>query len=179
MENITNSFINDRRYNYYSKFLYILVENKDDSIKTDKYVNNNISKQWKGSKGSTCAKMLLCFIETKETPDDFFPILDHDLEHIHSLSKKDELTTASTVYNFGNLTLLESKNSKNGHKGNRSIQDDAFSKKRIQYKDSSHKLTRDVALEEEFTEEKISNRTEKLFKLLNKHTDYNKLPVTS
>ena len=47
--------------------------------------------------------------------------------------------------NIGNLTLIEGKNSDNGHKGNSSLGSKSYVKKKKSYEQSSSKVTRNVA----------------------------------
>ena len=76
------------------------------------------------------------------------------------------------IYKLGNLTIFEANNSKNGHKGNRSVKDGLFAIKRIQYKESSHKITRRIAEFTDFGENEIRNRRVSLFEELNVCTNY-------
>jgi uncharacterized protein with ParB-like and HNH nuclease domain len=168
---LTNSYIANNNINYYESFLKILQKHKDISIDNENYIKNNTIKEWKHSSG-TLAKMLLVFLETTVTPDDYYPHLEHDLEHIYPENKKNSLSTPNIIYKLGNLTILESKNSKNGHKGNRSIKDKPFSIKKEQYKESCHKITRDLDKYTNFEITEIEKRTNDLFIQLNKNTDY-------
>ena len=167
----SNKIIANPSYDYLDEIIKVLHKNKDVSISYDNYVKNNIEKDWTKSSG-TSAKMLLLFYETTETTDDNFPILDHDLEHIYPINKKNALQSPDNVYKLGNLTLLEAKNSQNGHQGNRSIQDKNFDKKKKSYKDSIHKITRDLCKFDRFEEDSIIKRTQMLFNRLNDITDY-------
>ena len=75
--------------------------------------------------------------------------------------------------NIGNLTLLEGKNSDNGHKGNSSLGPKTYDKKIASYKGSSCKITRDVAETfGSFTELTIIERNKQIISLLNKYTNY-------
>ena len=168
---LTNSYIKNNEINYYDELSKILKKNKDISVNNENYIKNNINKEWKYSNG-TQAKMLLYYLETYEQPDDYKPNLDHDLEHIYPENKKNSLSMPNTIYYFGNLTILESKNSKNGQKGNRSIKDKNFEIKKEQYIKSIHKITRDIIKYESFDIDSINNRTEELFNKLNYLTDY-------
>lgn len=169
--NICNKYIKDNTYNYYSIVLNLLVEQMNLSISKNNYVNNNIIKEWKNSRG-TLSKMLLYFYETSNCNDDEYPCLDHDLEHIIPQNKKNSLKSPNNIYKLGNLTILESKNSENNHKGNRSIKDSSFIEKKKQYKNSSHRITRELSDNEDFNEDLIIVRTEKLFKELEKLTNF-------
>ena len=50
----------------------------------------------------------------------------------------------SNIFHIGNLTLIEGKNSDNGHKGNSSLGSKTYDKKKISYKGSGCKITRDI-----------------------------------
>jgi len=168
---LTNKYINDNTIDYYSAFLQILQKHKDISINDENYIKNNIIKECKHS-SVTLAKMLLYFLETTITPDDYFPNLEHDLEHIYPENKKNNLLSPNIIYRLGNLTILESKNSKNGHKGNRSVKDKPFSSKKEQYKESCHKITRELYKYKNFEIDEILQRTNDLFEQLNIKTNY-------
>jgi len=169
---ISNKFIKNNTYDYYNEITNLLQKEKDDRISSENYVKNHINKEWKGTHASK-AKMLLYFMQTKINTNDNLPILTHDLEHIHSDNKKNDLKVFSNVYKFGNLTLLEPTKSENGHKGNRSIKDSDYNIKKPEYKGSSHSITRDIYEEyNDFTEDSIINRTQKLFEKLNDLTNY-------
>ena len=75
--------------------------------------------------------------------------------------------------NIGNLTLIEGKNSVNGHKGNSSLGSKKYDKKIISYKGSSCKITRNISSYFTcFTEEQIIKRNNEITELLNKYTNY-------
>jgi hypothetical protein len=115
--------------------------------------------------------MLLYFYETKITNNDHFPNLQHDLEHIIPESKKDTLLK-NHIYKLGNLTILESKNSDNGHIGNRGIKDSGFDLKKEQYKNSTNKITRELYNFDKFNEKEIDDRTVELLSKLYDFTNY-------
>jgi len=172
---ISNKVIKNKNYDYYIEILNLLKKEKDERIEIENYIENNIYKEWKGTHASK-AKMLLFFMQTKINTDDNLPNLGHDLEHIHSENKKNDLKTYSMVYRLGNLTILEPTKSENGHRGNRSIKDSMFNIKKNDYKGSSNSITRDISCEYEvyndFTQDCIIDRTYKLFKKLNDLTNY-------
>ena len=75
--------------------------------------------------------------------------------------------------NIGNLTLIEGKNSDNGHKGNSSLGSKSYVKKKKSYEQSSSKVTRNVAEKYETFEEKdIINRNIYIISELNRYTNY-------
>jgi hypothetical protein len=75
--------------------------------------------------------------------------------------------------NIGNLTLIEGKNSDNGHKGNSSLGSKTYDKKIESYKGSSCKITRDIPEKfKSFTESEIIQRNREIISLLNNYTNY-------
>ena len=168
---IINNIIKDNKYNYYDEFEKLLQDQKDELINTkEKYIDKNKKQVWKYT-SRTHAKMLLYFYETNITNDDYFPNLDHDLEHIIPESKKD-LELLKSIYKLGNLTILESKNSINGHIGNRGIKDGDFYFKKEQYKNSTNKITRELYKFDNFTITEIDYRTKELLTKLYDFTNY-------
>lgn len=167
---LSNSYISNSNTDYHALCLKILQKHKDISVNDDNYVANNINVDWKRNTG--LAKLLLYYLETSLTNDDYKPSLTHDLEHIFPENKKNDLSTPNIIYKLGNLTIFEAKNSNNGHKGNRSIKDNTFAIKKIQYKESSHKITRRLAELADFGANEIHERSVNLFKELNAYTNY-------
>lgn len=168
---ISNNVINDPKYNYYEEILKILKKNKNISINKDNYLKSNNDKEWKHSL-SIYAKMLLYFLETKLKNDNSVIHMDDDLEHIYPEKNKNKLEKPNLIYKLGNLTILEGKNSVNGHKGNRSIKDKDFGLKKKQYENSEYRITRNICKYENFDIKTIEDRTIELFELLEKYTDY-------
>ena len=83
------------------------------------------------------------------------------------------MANQSLMNNIGNLTLIEGKNSDNGHKGNSSLGCKLYDKKKKSYADSSSKITRDIAEKYEIFEEKnIIERNKFIIIQLNKFTNY-------
>lgn len=75
--------------------------------------------------------------------------------------------------NIGNLTLIEGKNSDNGHKGNSSLGSKTYDKKISSYKKSSCMITREIAEDfETFSEDVIITRNTKIINSLNEYTNY-------
>ena len=70
---------------------------------------------------STNATHLLLFYETCINTDLQTVSLEYTLEHIYCQKEKANLSNQSLMNNIGNLTLIEGKNSDNGHKGNSSL----------------------------------------------------------
>ena len=166
---ISNEYLNDKNFDYYSNLKLCLQHTKDELIKDDNY-KTQLSKM---SFKSTNATYLLLFIETCINTDLHTVPLDYTLEHIFSQKHKDELNDCNLMNNIGNLTLLEGKNSQNGIKGNSSLGAKSFENKRTHYKDSSSKLTRDIYDKfKKFNENTIKNRSKCLIELIHKYTDY-------
>lgn len=167
---LTNKVLNDPSVNYYKEALIILNKNKKEEITGEMYINNNITKSWTEI---TKIKTVLSFLETSIQNDSYELSLNTvDLEHIHP-QKNHGLINPQLIHYLGNLTLYESKNSQNGHKGNRSLKDNRYIIKKTHYKDSIYKITRSIADNyPEFNEEDIKTRTNEFFQLLHKYTDY-------
>jgi hypothetical protein len=116
---------------------------------------------------------LLYFYEMHKTTNLHTLDLAYTLEHIYPQSKLKELKDKTNNNKIGNLTLLEGSNSKNGHKGNFSLQDKEYIKKKDSYKKSSSIVTASIPQEyNTFTEATISKRTKVIAKELNKFTNY-------
>ena len=72
--------------------------------------------------------------------------------------------------NIGNLTLIEGKNSENGHKGNCSLGSKSYHKKKDSYKKSSCKITNKIYDHfNDFDEYHIKERNTIIVELLNKY----------
>lgn len=100
--------MNDSTYDYYSKILDVLQKEKHPSIHIDNYITQSQDYNWNSQ--TDVAKMILYFIETSQTPDDYLPNLtSYDLEHIWPKSKIKSLSTTVNLHLLGNLTLLEGK----------------------------------------------------------------------
>ena len=156
-------------YDYYIDIENCLVKNKDDSIKNDNYLRSMKDMNFR----STNATYLLLFLETCINSDLQQVSLEYTLEHIYCQKDKGKLCNQSLMDNIGNLTLIEGKNSANGHKGNSSLGSKQYDKKLISYKNSSSMITRNIAQDfETFTEETIIERNNQIRELLNEHTNY-------
>ena len=166
---IVNEFLIDKTFDYFEEINKCLQKNKDSLINNDNYISSlttiNI--------GITNATHLLLYLETKITTDLNNVSLDYSLEHIFSQKDKEKLKDQSLMNNIGNLTLLEKKNSKNGHRGNSSLGAKNYTIKRAAYEGSSSHITRTIAKKHEtFSEEDIKKRNKYIVELLNKHTNY-------
>ena len=161
----------DDTFDYYREIELCLQKNLDNSISLENYENTLTGLGFK----STNATHLLLFIETCENTDIVSVPLNYTLEHIFPQKNKDKLSNPSLIHRIGNLTLLEGKNSENGHKGNSSAGcKDHLTKVNSSYKDSSCKITRSIAFDYStvFVEEEITTRSKQLAQLMNKYTLY-------
>ena len=166
---ITNKFLKDTDFNYFNAIENCLKKNKDDQLNDEDYIRSLTSMNFK----STNAIYLLLFLETVTTTDLNNVSLEYTLEHIYCQKNKGNLSDQSLMNNIGNLTLIEGKNSNNGHKGNSSLGSKDYSKKIESYMGSSSSITRTIAKTYKiFTEETICERNKIIVELLNKHTNY-------
>tara|TARA_B100001996_G_scaffold282897_1_gene223205 strand:+ start:100 stop:1893 length:1794 start_codon:yes stop_codon:yes gene_type:complete len=167
--NITNKLLKNEKYDYYKDFEELFSKNKDDSIKDENYLRTMKTMNFK----STNATHLLLFLETCINTDLQTVSLEYTLEHIVPQKDKSSLTDQSLMDNIGNLTLIEGKNSENGHKGNSSLGSKKYEIKKESYKGSSCMITRNIADNyNTFTENDINTRSCEIVNLLNIHTDY-------
>ena len=166
---ITNEVLKNPDYDYFKDIEECLVKNKDDTISDENYARNMKDMNFK----STNPTYLLMFLETCMNTDLQIVSLEYTLEHIYCQNDKLKLHNPSLMDNIGNLTLIEGKNSNNGHKGNSSLGSKNYDKKVISYKGSSSIITRNIPDNyETFTEETIIKRSNEMSELLNIHTMY-------
>ena len=166
---ITNEVLKNTDYDYYKDIEECLVKNKDDSVSGKNYLRTMKDMNFK----STNATHLLMFLETCMNTDLQHVSLDYTLEHIYCQKLKSTLSNQSLMDNIGNLTLIEGKNSDNGHKGNSSLGSKTYDKKLSSYEGSSCMITRMIASSyTSFTEETISTRSNQVIELLNEYTNY-------
>ena len=166
---ITNVVLKNKDYKYYDDIDICLKKNKDNSINKDNYAQSLNEMNFK----STNATHLLLFLETCINTDIHSVSLDFTLEHIFCQKNKAKLKDQSLMDNIGNLTLIEGKNSGNGHKGNSSLGSKPYDKKKKSYSESSSKTTRDISDNfKYFDEAQIKIRGIKIANLLNKFTNY-------
>ena len=166
---ITNELLKDVDYNYYKEITDCLIKNKDISINDENYSRELNIMNFK----STNATHLLLFYETCINTDLHKVPLEYTLEHIYCQKDKANLSNQSLMNNIGNLTLIEGKNSDNGHKGNSSLGSKSYVKKKKSYEESSSKITRNIAeTYETFEEKNIIERNEYVISDLNKNTNY-------
>lgn len=166
---ITNKVLENPGYNYFDDFHALLVKHKDISINEENYLKVMKTMTFDSIK----ATQILMFLETCINTDSHTVALDLTVEHIYSQKNKENLLNKSLLHNIGNLTLVEKKNSSNGHKGNCSMGSKPYNEKITSYQGSSSMITRTVASTfASFTEETIVTRNKEIIKLLNKHTNY-------
>jgi hypothetical protein len=166
---ITNARLKDNDFNYYPEIELCLKKNKDNSISDENYLRELSRMNF----NSTNATHLLLFYETYINPDLHTVPLEYTLEHIYSQKDKATLVDQSLMNNIGNLTLLEGKNSLNGHKGNSSIGCKSYGNKHKSYAESSSKITRNIAENYKTFEEKdIIERNKFISIKLNEFTNY-------
>ena len=166
---ITNKVIKNSNYDYYKEINTCLVNNKNLNINDESYIQALQNMTFT----PTNATSLLLFYETCINTDIHQVPLEYTLEHIHCQSKKDKLKNETLINNIGNLTLIEGKNSKNGHKGNSSLGCKEYIKKKSSYQNSSAQISRNLAKEYETFEEKdIISRSIQIISELNKYTNY-------
>ena len=167
---ICNEVIDNPSYDYFTDIKNVLITNTHDSVNIDNYVLSNKDILWK----HTRATYLLYFYETCRNTESHIVPLDLTLEHIIPQKAKEPIINSKNIDKIGNLTLLEGKNSdKIGHKGNSSIQNKLYKDKLNSYKESSVKVTRELAvLHNAFSESTIQERSIELLNQLNENTSY-------
>jgi hypothetical protein len=166
---ITNEFLKDIHYDYYKEITDCLRKNKDIAINDENYLRDLSRMNF----NSTNATHLLLFYETCINTDLHTVSLEYTLEHIYCQKEKSNLLNQSLINNIGNLTLIEGKNSDNGHKGNSSLGSKSYVKKKKSYDESSSKVTRNIAEKyETFEEKNIIERSIFIISELNKYTNY-------
>lgn len=166
---IINELLKDIQYDYYKEITDCLRKNKDISINDENYLRELSRMNFK----STNATHLLLFYETCISTDLHIVPLEYTLEHIYCQKEKANLLNQSLMNNIGNLTLIEGKNSDNGHKGNSSLGCKSYIKKKKSYENSSSKVTRNIAEKyETFDEKNIIERNKCIINDLNIYTNY-------
>jgi hypothetical protein len=168
--NIANAVINNKEYDYLTKLKKCFNDNNTDTLSEDNYELSLLNKRYKNND----AKPLLLFLETETVTDISIVPLNYDLEHIHPKSIVNDEITNEEICMIGNHTLLESKNSSNGHTGNKGLGNTSYENKCLSYSDSNCKLTNKIVNEYKiFGKNEILHRTKKIAALLNKLTLYN------
>jgi hypothetical protein len=166
---ITNELLKNIDYDYYTEIRECLSKNKDIAINDQNYLRELSRMNFK----STNATHLLLFYETCLNTDLHTVPLEYTLEHIYCQKEKANLLNHSLMNNIGNLTLIEGKNSDNGHKGNSSLGCKSYIKKKKSYEESSSKITRNIAeCYDTFEEKNIIERNERIISDLNTYTNY-------
>ena len=166
---ISDEVLKDIGYDYYKEITDCLSKYKNNNINDENYLRELSIMNFK----STNATHLLIFLETCINTDLHTVPLEYTLEHIYCQKEKATLVNPSLMNNIGNLTLLEGKNSVNGHKGNSSIGCKSYGNKKKSYEESNSKVTRDIAEKyETFEEKNIIERSKFIVSELNKYTNY-------
>ena len=166
---ITNKCLKNTDSDCYIEIEECLKKHKNDNINVEEYKKSMKTMSFK----STNATYLLLFLETCKSTDIHRVSYDFTLEHIIPQSNVENLVNKSLMHNIGNLTLLEGKNSTNGHKGNSALSNKEYKVKRNSYRDSSSKITNCISTDyEDFKEEHIVQRNIKLVDDLNNYTNY-------
>ena len=105
--------------------MIILTKKIETCLQNNKEIclnDSNYKKQMKSLPfKSANATYLLLFLETCMSNCLDKVSLEFTLEHIHCQKNRTELTEELLIDKIGNLTLIEGKNSENGHKGNSSL----------------------------------------------------------
>ena len=166
---VSNEVLKNPEYEYFSDIKKTLKNNMDNSLTQENYINSLKEIVF----NTHFATYLLLFLETCINTDIHCVPLDYSLEHICAQKNKTSMENPSLINNIGNLTLIERKNSKNGHKGNSALGCKPYIDKRTHYNGSSSKITRLIASDySDFIESSIINRCEEIGIKLNNHTSY-------
>ena len=166
--NITNKVFENKDYDYLTAVRRIIIHNTSEYTKNKSTYIEGIEKRLFKS---TIATYLLYFLETVINTDNNIVTFNNTLEHI--VPRKERDSYKDEIHKIGNLTLLEGKNSENGHKGNSSIQNKGYEHKRQSYIDSSVKLTNIIGSKYDiFSKDEITERTKELAILIHDKTDY-------
>jgi len=166
---ITNNVLKNTNNQYYNEIENNLTKNKDNSINNTNYITNMKEMSFKSSN----ATYILLYLETCMNTNIHVVSLKFTCEHIIPQKDKDNLKKCSLINNIGNLTLIEGKNSDNGHKGNSSLGSKPYNIKKESYSESSSKITRDIPTKfQTFNEESIKERGISMIELLDEYTEY-------
>jgi len=170
---INNKFINDPTIDYYNEFLTYFNNSIDKTINKKNYIKTITDTDFNCKN----AKRILVYMETCINTDDTIVPLNLTLEHVIPKAAK-------TIHanKLGNLTLLEgctsNKDNTNEHKGNSSLGDKDYKQKQKSYKDSTCKITRNIAKNyKAFGTSHITARTKSLAKELNSMTKYEEITL--
>jgi len=166
---IANECIKDNKYDYYKEIFLCLDKNKDIKICEENYKIELKNMEFTAIN----ATYLLLFYETCISNDRHIVPLATSLEHIYCQKDITKLLDKSLMNTIGNLTLLEGKNSLNGHKGNSSLGCKPYNKKKMSYESSSYMTSRNIVKDYDTFEEKdIILRSDAIINELNKYTKY-------
>jgi len=126
----------------------------------------NFAEKLKGNfTNNKIPRIMLLYYEIKNSPNGkHLNMSKYDVEHI--TPKSDNLIKER--HKIGNMTLLESHNSDNRQKGNRSLQNKDYKLKRPEYEKSNLKITQKIAKEcDKWNVEEIEKRTEEISDFIN------------
>jgi hypothetical protein len=166
---ITNKVLKYKDFSYYKEIEKCLQNNREICLDDSNYKTQMKSLPFK----SANATYLLLFLETCMSNYLDKISLEFTLEHIHCQKNRTELTEELLIDKIGNLTLIEGKNSENGHKGNSSLGSKSYDKKIESYGKSSSRITNDLAKKyDTFTEDSIIKRTDEIVEKLDEYTKY-------
>jgi hypothetical protein len=136
-DKITKGELDDKIYQVLKQGIQDVVTNDEsfrEFVKHRQFKNAGIAK----------IKSILAYIETKTTPSiNLFDLDGIDHEHIVSQRCKGVLTNGNLISSWGNITLLESKNTEDVQTGNRGVQTSMF-KKKESYIKSTFSFTRKI-----------------------------------
>lgn len=174
---VCNIVMKDSKYDYYEHIKDLLKDKCYNSLRSDSFNitwSNEMETYVKNTKQrNSVFKTILMYLEIKENTDTYVFPDDITLEHIVPQSSIED---CDYINYLGNLTLLEGKNSENGHRGNFSIKDiDFTTKKETSYEKSNFITTRDIAANyttDRFTDDNIIDRTNNIIDKINTYTNY-------
>ena len=156
---ICNDVLKDHKYNYLEEFKKRLNENKCDDSSPENFTNSLKTRVFTKNNES---KPILMYLETIISTYTHIPSPSLTVEHIIPQNST-EISDCSKKM-LGNLTLFEGKNTESSnHKGNYSLRDKEYTKKKISFESSSCYLAREIAKKySNFGESEIIDRTQDL-----------------
>ena len=164
LENHITNLINNNKYNFYEKIKKYII----------KYIDTNIDKTYFDKNFAVSnlrmVKVIFMFIEIKRQNKGFIIPDNYSLEHIIPQKNNKNIST-KVINNIGNLTLLESENSENGHKGNSSLHNINYNLKITSYSNSYFKITNELSEKYlTFDESSVVKRSVNIKKEINIYT---------
>lgn len=140
------SYMNDKitKGELDDKIYQVLKQGIQDVVTNDESFREFVKHRQFKNAGIAKIKSILAYIETKTTPSiNLFDLDGIDHEHIVSQRCKGVLTNGNLISSWGNITLLESKNTEDVQTGNRGVQTSMF-KKKESYIKSTFSFTRKI-----------------------------------